>query len=329
MACNPAAISSGIAIPCNSVAQCSWACVCEHAGHKGYTNRSITNNIPNPAPVHTMDIVHPKNAVISGKIQNSATPISTPPLKGTILRASACTEVSHTPAAALSTAINVTNPSCEITTAQHRAVRANAPLRNVAVHSPSQRARRELLYATDKWFYPRLETICDDVLLTDMDNEVTSRRTFYGVVINGLMGLITAAIALPAAAYLLVKPNSSKKSQWIDAADVSQLKVGKPEEVTYRRTRVDGWRVMNEKTTAWVVKKDDATVVAFAPNCTNLACAYHYEDASNQFVCPCHASTFSIDGKVTGGPAPRPLDRYVSRVDGTKLLISSQIERSA
>jgi menaquinol-cytochrome c reductase iron-sulfur subunit len=161
-----------------------------------------------------------------------------------------------------------------------------------------------------------------------MDNQVTTRRTFYGVVINGLMGLITAAIAVPAVAYLFLKPKSGGKTSFVDAADVTQLKIGMPEEVTYRRTRVDGWRVMNEKTTAWVVKTGEDKVVAFAPGCTHLACAYHYEAASNQFVCPCHASTFAIDGKVTGGPAPRPLDRFVTRVDGNKLLISSQIERS-
>ena len=161
-----------------------------------------------------------------------------------------------------------------------------------------------------------------------MDPEVTTRRSFYGVVINGLMGLITAAIALPAAAYLLVKPNSNKKAQWIDAADLTQLQPNKPQEVTFHRKRVDAWRTTNDKTTAWVVKKGDNSVVAFAPGCTHLACAYHWEDAKNEFVCPCHASTFSIDGKVTGGPAPRPLDRYATRVDGSKLLISPQVERS-
>jgi menaquinol-cytochrome c reductase iron-sulfur subunit len=141
--------------------------------------------------------------------------------------------------------------------------------------------------------YPLVETMCDDVGLR-MDNQATTRRTFYSVVINGLMGLITAAIAAPAAAYLFLKPKSEKKSQWVDAAELSALKIGKPEEVVYRRTRVDGWRVLNEKTTAWVVRTDDQHVVAFAPGCTHLACAYHWEGGQNQFVCPCHASTFSI-----------------------------------
>jgi hypothetical protein len=61
-----------------------------------------------------------------------------------------------------------------------------------------------------------------------MDNQDTTRRTFYGVVINGLMGLITAALAVPAAAYLLLKPKSNAKSQWVDAAELSALKIGKP-----------------------------------------------------------------------------------------------------
>jgi menaquinol-cytochrome c reductase iron-sulfur subunit len=176
--------------------------------------------------------------------------------------------------------------------------------------------------------------MCDDLGLpsfgirNNMDKETTSRRTFYGVVINGLMGLITAALAVPALAYLFFKPGSNRKSQWIDAGDLAQLKIGEPQEVTFRRTRVDGWRVLNEKSTTWVVRTGEDKVVAYTPQCTHLACAYHWDAPHKEFVCPCHASTFSVDGKVTGGPAPRPLDRYVTRIDGNKVLVGSTVERS-
>jgi menaquinol-cytochrome c reductase iron-sulfur subunit len=30
---------------------------------------------------------------------------------------------------------------------------------------------------------------------------------------------------------------------------------------------------------------------------------------------------FSVDGKVQEGPAPRPLDRYQTKIEGTKLLL--------
>lgn len=137
-----------------------------------------------------------------------------------------------------------------------------------------------------------------------------------------------AALAIPAGIYLLFKPKLQKEAQWVQAADVSQLQIKQPEEVVFRRMRVDGWRTVNEKTTAWVVKMDDQNVVVFTPQCTHLACAYHWDAQQKDFLCPCHGSVFSIDGKVLAGPAPRPLDRYVSRVDNGKLFIGPTIEKS-
>jgi menaquinol-cytochrome c reductase iron-sulfur subunit len=155
-----------------------------------------------------------------------------------------------------------------------------------------------------------------------------TRRTFYSVMIAGLGGLITAALAAPAAAYLLIRPKSQKQSDFVPAADLAQLTVGKPEEVVFRRTRVDGWRVLNEKSTAWVLRKDEQNVVAFAPQCTHLGCAYHWDEKENNFLCPCHTSTFSIDGNVLSGPAPRPLDRLNTKIDQGKILIGTEIQKA-
>jgi menaquinol-cytochrome c reductase iron-sulfur subunit len=148
------------------------------------------------------------------------------------------------------------------------------------------------------------------------------RRSFPIAVIGGLWALMSAALALPAAVYLLTPPRSAKnEGEWIDAGDISRLPVGIPEEVVFRRTRVDGWKITSEKTTAWVVKKNEKDVVAFAPQCTHLGCAYHYQSRTKEFLCPCHTSTFSIEGAVLTGPAPRPLDRYDIRLKGQRLLI--------
>jgi menaquinol-cytochrome c reductase iron-sulfur subunit len=156
----------------------------------------------------------------------------------------------------------------------------------------------------------------------------STRRSFYSAAIAGLGALMTAAIAAPAAAYLLFKPRSQKEADFVPAADLTQLQIGKPEEVVFHRTRVDGWRVLNEKSTAWVVRQDEQNVVAYTPQCTHLACAYHWDDKQSNFFCPCHNSVFSIDGKVVSGPAPRPLDRYVTKVDQGKLLIGSEIQKA-
>jgi quinol---cytochrome c reductase iron-sulfur subunit, bacillus type len=159
-----------------------------------------------------------------------------------------------------------------------------------------------------------------------MENQETTRRSFYSAMTAALGTLIGAALAIPAGAYLLLKPKSERKAKWVDAADVNSLQVGKPEEVVFHRQRVDGWRIVNEKATAWVVRTDPQTVIAYSPSCTHLGCAYHWDSATNNFICPCHTSAFSIDGKVLAGPAPRPLDRFETRVDNGKLLISPTIQ---
>jgi menaquinol-cytochrome c reductase iron-sulfur subunit len=128
-------------------------------------------------------------------------------------------------------------------------------------------------------------------------------------------------MALPAAIYLMVPPKSKKNSSWIEAGDITQLKPGVPEEVVFRRNRLDGWKVSSEKSTAWVIKKAQGEIVAFTPQCTHLGCAYSYDDKNKEFLCPCHTSTFGLDGKVLTGPAPRALDRYEVKVAGTKLLL--------
>jgi menaquinol-cytochrome c reductase iron-sulfur subunit len=111
----------------------------------------------------------------------------------------------------------------------------------------------------------------------------------------------------------------------VDAGDISGLSPNEPVERAFRLNRIDGWKIASEKMAAWVVRRPGGEVVAFGPQCTHLGCAYHWEDGRNEFVCPCHNSTFGIDGKVLSGPAPRPLDRYQTRLDGNKLLIGPMV----
>jgi menaquinol-cytochrome c reductase iron-sulfur subunit len=163
-----------------------------------------------------------------------------------------------------------------------------------------------------------------DQMRTEADHQETpstTRRTFYIAAIYGLGSLIAAALGVPAIIYLLVPPRMRKQSEWAEAGDIGQLNLRTPVELTFRRNRVDGWKVTSEQSTAWVVRNASNQVLAFAPQCTHLGCAYHWDQTHNEFVCPCHNSLFSIDGKVLGGPAPRPLDRYETKIEGNKLLL--------
>jgi menaquinol-cytochrome c reductase iron-sulfur subunit len=134
------------------------------------------------------------------------------------------------------------------------------------------------------------------------------------------MGLI---LGIPASVYLLWPPRPKRVSTWTEAGNITQLQFETPEEFVFRRHSVDGWKVISEKTTAWVVKIARDRVIAFSPRCPHLGCAYHWNAKAREFLCPCHASTFSVEGNVLSGPAPRALDRFEVKVEGSKLLLGS------
>ena len=147
------------------------------------------------------------------------------------------------------------------------------------------------------------------------------RRAFFLTMIYGLWAAIGTALSIPAFIYLLFPPRLRRENELTEAGDVAKMVPNSPVEMVFRRNRIDGWRILSEKSTAWAVKLDNGEVIAFAPQCTHLGCAYHWDDPKKQFLCPCHTSVFSIDGRVISGPAPRPLDQFESKVQNNKLML--------
>jgi len=146
-----------------------------------------------------------------------------------------------------------------------------------------------------------------------------SRRNFYVGAIYAIGAWISASLGLPAIAYLFLPPKAVKPDEWIEIGDADSLSRDAPTEMTFRRNRVDGWKVISERGTAWLVRSASNEIVAFGPQCTHLGCAYHWDEGRDRFVCPCHNSVFDMGGKVTAGPAPRPLDRYDLKVESGRL----------
>ena len=149
----------------------------------------------------------------------------------------------------------------------------------------------------------------------------TTRRRFYVGAIYAIWGIITGTLGVSALAYLFVPAAMRRNEDWVDAGDANKLAPDAPVQLFFRRTRVDGWRILSEQSSAWVVKSQQGAVTAFGPQCTHLGCAYHWDTASHEFICPCHSSVFSIEGDVQSGPAPRPLDRYEAKVENGKVML--------
>lgn len=49
---------------------------------------------------------------------------------------------------------------------------------------------------------------------------------------------------------------------------------------------------------------------AFSAVCTHLGCIVRFEPGMGHLYCACHGGMFDAEGKVVGGPPPRPLPRY-------------------
>jgi menaquinol-cytochrome c reductase iron-sulfur subunit len=149
--------------------------------------------------------------------------------------------------------------------------------------------------------------------------EGMSRR---GIIMGALYGiplLIGGTFTASVGNYLLGRQTTTPKDNWADAGDVSDIPGGTPCQVRFERAVVDGWKVRNEQSSAWIILDNQRHVTAFSPVCTHLGCAYRWQAEKKQFTCPCHGSAFSVQGDVIAGPASRPLDRYSTKLEGNRL----------
>jgi Rieske Fe-S protein len=141
--------------------------------------------------------------------------------------------------------------------------------------------------------------------VSDLPEEPTiTRRGLIDWVIYVCSTIFGAALVLPAIAYLLPVTKSGPLKVREEVGDASGWGVW-----TAKKVSVAGKPVL--------VIRTDKAYVAFSAVCPHLGCLVEFAEADRNIICPCHAATFDLDGRVTGGPPPRPLAAYtVSEVQG-------------
>lgn len=60
----------------------------------------------------------------------------------------------------------------------------------------------------------------------------------------------------------------------------------------------------------YLVRLSDGGFLAVSLKCSHLGCSVLWNEDKKEFICPCHASSFDLVGKVINPPAPRPLDTF-------------------
>jgi nitrite reductase/ring-hydroxylating ferredoxin subunit len=71
-----------------------------------------------------------------------------------------------------------------------------------------------------------------------------------------------------------------------------------------------------------VARTAQNSFVALAAICTHQTCTITGFDNQN-YVCPCHGSTFDVNGRVLGGPAPAALHQYPTQFTSGILTITA------
>ena len=153
------------------------------------------------------------------------------------------------------------------------------------------------------------------------EDEKVNRRDFMKAAILGIGGLISAAYALPAVAYIVGPALKQGSGEWLKLGSVSKVEINIP---TLFKTIIQtqtGWIAAEEEFSAYVLTEDGQNYVVMSNICTHLGCKVRWITEKNGFFCPCHNGTFAKDGIVTGGPPPRPLDRFESKVEDDVLYV--------
>lgn len=72
----------------------------------------------------------------------------------------------------------------------------------------------------------------------------------------------------------------------------------------------------------FVVKNAEDSFHVFDAACPHVRCKLQFNAETKEFDCPCHASSFDINGKKLGGPAPRDMIPAVFEIAAGEVVVS-------
>ena len=165
------------------------------------------------------------------------------------------------------------------------------------------------------------------VLETD-DRPEGTRRQFliWGTaVLTFLCGLV---VGIPLIGSFIGPAFRSSKSDWIKITGIGTLPAGVPMSLRVPDVQVDAYLRESVIRHVWAVKDGAGSVTVFSPTCTHLGCQFNWNSVSRHFECPCHGSSYALDGTVLGGPAPRRLDILPTKVEAGEIYVEWKQYRS-
>ncbi len=151
-----------------------------------------------------------------------------------------------------------------------------------------------------------------------------SRRRFLATLAVTLGALGAAIAAFPPLGLVLEPVFRRPRVAWRPVGRIGAFALGETVRVSFENSGVLPWDGVSARTGAWLRRVGEREFIAFSLNCTHLGCPVTWQPGANLFMCPCHGGVYDSDGKVAGGPPPRPLSRYAVRIRGDQVEIESE-----
>jgi menaquinol-cytochrome c reductase iron-sulfur subunit len=163
----------------------------------------------------------------------------------------------------------------------------------------------------------------------NLTRKLMNREAFMGLFIMSVGGIASLVFGIPIIAYMLGPLIQQPKSVWRDVGAVTDFPVGETKHVILKYPGTVQWSGPTDLTAAWIRRNppsEPTPFTAFAVYCTHLGCPVQWLQTPKIFLCPCHGSVFYGDGKVAGGPAPRPLFTYQTRIVSGRLQVRTEAQ---
>ena len=155
------------------------------------------------------------------------------------------------------------------------------------------------------------------------------RRELFKTLASCLVGASLFLVPIGAGIVFLLDPlrRGALRRGFRRVTSIDSLPFGIPRSFTVTGTRTDAWETTPDVPigAVYLIRRLEE-IQAFQVTCPHAGCFVDYDPDNQQFLCPCHESSFNLDGSIKNpqSPAPRGLDRLEVKVEGTEVLVRYQ-----
>jgi Rieske Fe-S protein len=146
------------------------------------------------------------------------------------------------------------------------------------------------------------------------------------VLVGGIVGLVPALSGL--AVFLDPLRRKDKSDKLIRVTTLDSLPDdGIPRQFPIIAEHVDAWNRSLEPIGAVYLRRNqgEATPECLTATCPHAGCFVNYDTQTNTYKCPCHNSTFQVDGQIIPpSPSPRAMDTLECQVEDQEILVKFQ-----